>query len=242
MRWVRRPRRCMEPSSRRSVTGIIIGLALGLLIWSVMGAIVLLFGALRFSEAVAAEIPAAASQHQRDLTRHVQQAWGLSGSVALHAAQIHQESAWRAHVDSPVGAQGLAQFMPATGTWIAEIYPHLGPAAPYSPRWAMAAMAQYNRHIYDRLRPLMGAETIPHCDRIAMMLSGYNGGPGWVNRDRQLAITAGADPNRWWGHVEQYTGRADWARRENRGYPRRIIHELEPRYLRAGWRGRPTCP
>lgn len=191
--------------------------------------------------AIAGGVPAIAQEYQRELTRQVQQQWGLDGPVALHGAQIHQESAWRADVDSPVGAQGLAQFMPATADWIAEIHPELGAVAPYSPRWAIAAMVRYDRRIYEGIEPMRG-ETVPRCDRLAMMLSGYNGGPGWVSRDRRLAAEHGANPDRWWGHTAEHTNRADWAERENRHYPERIIHELEPRYLRAGWRGRPTCP
>lgn len=191
--------------------------------------------------AASGPIPAEAQRYQRELVRQVQAVWGLDGSVALHAAQVHQESAWRAHVDSPAGAQGMAQFMPGTSAWMAELYPELGAAAPYSPGWALAAMTRYNRRIYNGLSPLR-AEALPHCDRLAMMLSGYNGGPGWVNRDRRLAASRGADPDRWWGEVENHTNRADWAYRENRHYPRRIIHELEPRYLAAGWPGVRSCP
>ncbi|MCS4503877.1 transglycosylase SLT domain-containing protein [Arhodomonas aquaeolei] len=197
--------------------------------------------ALICAPAWAGPIPEVAQQYQRELTRQAQQVWGLGGPVALFGAQVHQESAWRADVDSAVGAQGLAQFMPATSDWIVEIYPDLGAAAPYSPRWALAAMVRYDRHIYTRIDP-MTAEAVPRCDRLAMMLAGYNGGPGWVSRDRRLAAREGADPDRWWGHVERHTNRADWAERENRHYPERIIHELEPRYLRAGWQGGASCP
>lgn len=190
--------------------------------------------------AFAGPVPATAQSYQRELTRIVQQTWGLNGPVALHAAQIHQESGWRPGVDSRVGAQGLAQFMPGTSAWISEIYPDLGDAAPYSPAWAMRAMVRYNRHIHARIQPY-GAEAIPLCDHWAMSLSGYNGGPGWLNRDRRLAAEHGADPDRWFGHVEHHTRRADWARRENRHYPYRILHELEARYRQRGWRGGPTC-
>lgn len=185
-------------------------------------------------------IPAAAEHYQRELTRIVQQEWGLSGPVTVHAAQIHQESAWRPDVDSPVGAKGMAQFMPATADWIAEIYPDLGQAAPYSPGWAMRAMVRYDRHIMERVKP-WNARDMPACDLWAFTLSGYNGGPGWVTRDRRLAKAAGHDPDRWWGHVERFTNRADWARRENRQYPERILLELTPRYANAGWQGGRPC-
>jgi soluble lytic murein transglycosylase-like protein len=190
--------------------------------------------------AIAESIPANAKRYQRDLIREAHQTWGLSAPVALFAAQVHQESTWRAGVSSPLGAQGLAQFMPSTAEWIAEIYPDLGVVAPYSPRWALAAMVRYDRHIFANISPMAG-NAVPRCDRLAMMLSAYNGGPGWLRRDRRLALASGADPDRWWHQVEKHTARADWARRENRHYPVRIIRVLEPGYLQAGWLGEPSC-
>ncbi|ECW2123781.1 lytic transglycosylase domain-containing protein, partial [Salmonella enterica] len=70
---------------------------------------------------------------------------------------------------------------------------------------------------------------------MAMTLSAYNGGLGWVNRDRKLARSRGLDDTRWFGGVETVNaGRsaANW--RENRHYPQRILHELAPRYLSWG--------
>jgi len=189
--------------------------------------------------ALAGPIPREAQQHQRELTRLAQQEFGLSAPVALFASQIHQESSWRSAVESPY-AQGLTQFTPATAKWIAEIYPDLGEAAPFSPGWAMRAMLRYNKHLLSRVKPWY-ARDMPRCDQWAFVLSGYNGGPGWVTRDRRLAESESADPDRWWDQVEFHTARADWARDENRRYPRRILLQLEGRYLRAGWRGRPTC-
>jgi membrane-bound lytic murein transglycosylase MltF len=181
-------------------------------------------------------VPAAADRYQRELTRIVQQEWGLSGPVTVHAAQIHQESAWRSHVDSPVGAQGLAQFMPTTSQWIVEVYPDLGQAAPYSPGWAMRAMTRYNRWHWQRL-----SSAADDCQRWAFSLSAYNGGLGWVQRDQRLTIDAGDDPAVWFDNVERYTGRADWAERENRHYVRRILLDLTPRYVQAGWQGGAPC-
>ncbi|SJN14251.1 Phage lysin [Halomonas citrativorans] len=184
-----------------------------------------------------AQIPNAAQQHQRELTRIVQQEWGMKGRAALHAAQIHQESGWRPNVDSPVGAQGLSQFMPGTSAWIAEIYPDLGRAAPYSPTWAMRAQARYNKWHWQRL-----ASAADECQRWAFALSAYNGGLGWVQRDQRLARAAGDDAGVWFGSVEKYTARAGWALRENRHYVRHILLTLTPRYTRAGWQGGTPCP
>lgn len=189
----------------------------------------------RDAEATGSYIPEAARHHQRELTRLVQQEFGLSAPVALHAAQVHQESAWRPHVRSHAGAEGLAQFMPSTSAWLVEVFPELGPVQPYSERWALRAMVRYNRWHFERIA------AADSCERWAMTLSAYNGGLGWLRRDRRLAAAAGADESVWWGEVEMHTSRAEWARVENRYYVRRITMVLQQRYSRAGWQGGGLC-
>ncbi|CAI2420059.1 transglycosylase SLT domain-containing protein [Serratia liquefaciens] len=184
-----------------------------------------------FCQAHAAELPADARQYQRELTRNARVVWGLDAPVATFAAQIHQESTWRTNAKSPVGALGLAQFMPATSGWIAGIYPKtLGDNQPLNPAWAMRALVTYDRWHYDRIT------AATECDRWAYVLSAYNGGLGWVQRDRKLAASRGLEPGRYWKVVENVNaGRSSANFRENRGYPVRIIYSWQPLYERAGW-------
>jgi soluble lytic murein transglycosylase-like protein len=180
-----------------------------------------------------ADVPAAAKPYQRDLTRHAHAVWGLDAPVAVFAAQIHQESMWKAEARSRVGAQGLAQFMPATATWISGVY-KWGDAQPTNPGWAMRALVTYDRHIWLRIQAAEG------CERMGMMLSGYNGGPGWVYRDQKLAAASGYDRTRWFGHVEKVNaGRSASNWRENRGYPHNILKRWQPIY--ASWGGSVRC-
>ena len=51
-----------------------------------------------------AQVPPAAQQHKRTLTRIAHSEWGLGAPVAVFAAQIHQESAWKPDAVSQVGA------------------------------------------------------------------------------------------------------------------------------------------
>ncbi|EMM8869777.1 transglycosylase SLT domain-containing protein [Klebsiella oxytoca] len=185
-----------------------------------------------FSQAQAASIPVEARQYQRELTRNARAVWGLNAPVSTFAAQIHQESQWNARARSPVGAQGLAQFMPATASWIAGIYPdQLKDHQPYNPSWAMRALVQYNRWHWQRI-----TGTASDCDRMAFALSAYNGGLGWVQKDRKLATSRGLDASRYWNQVERVnSGRSAANFRENRGYPLKIIYTWQPRYLAAGW-------
>jgi soluble lytic murein transglycosylase-like protein len=117
-------------------------------------------------------------------------------AMATFAGQVHQESAWRPDAISPVGAQGMAQFMPATATWIAEIYPALVERQPLNASWALRALVTYDRHLWDRI------DAATACDRMAMTLAAYNGGPGWLARDKTLASSKGLDSRVWWGAVE----------------------------------------
>lgn len=167
-------------------------------------------------------------------------AWGVHGSAARLAAQLHQESAFRADARSGVGAQGIAQFMPATSRWIATVYPReLAGFDPWNPQQAILAAALYDRWLFDRVQPL-GGGAVDTCSRWVFALRGYNGGEGWMLRERRLALAAGKNPDDWRA-VEPHRARAGWAHKENTAYPRRILLTLEPAYLAAGWQGVATC-
>ena len=170
-------------------------------------------------------IPRAALQYQRPLIANARAVWGLDAPIAVMAAQVHQESSWRADARSSF-ASGLTQFTPSTADWISQKFPEdLGANQPLNPAWALRALARYDKYLYDR------QGTIPlDCDRWAFTLSGYNGGEGWVNRDKRLTKANGADPTRWWGHVEHFSPRARWAFTENRDYPKRILLQRQPSY------------
>ncbi|CAB5597513.1 membrane-bound lytic transglycosylase F [Pseudomonas putida] len=183
-----------------------------------------------------AEVPAEAQQYRRDLTRIAQAEWGLDAPVATFAAQVHQESRWRFNAKSPVGAQGLGQVMPSTAVWLAELFPDtLGNVEPYNPTWSLMALVSYDRWLADRIK---GRNA---CERHAMVLSSYNGGLGWLIRDRKLASANGADPLAWFGSIERFNaGRSVAAFRENRGYPRLILKTFEAQYIASGW-GEGVC-
>lgn len=192
-------------------------------------------GALIFAVfARAAEIPRQALQHRALLTREARAVWGFDAPVATFAAQIHQESAWREDAVSKAGAQGLAQFMPTTASWMPQVAPETGEPMPFSPSWAIRAMVTYDRWLFRRI----GAWT--DCDRWAFTLSAYNGGLGWVQRDKALTLKKRMDPNKW-SHVALHNaGRSASNFRENRGYPTRILGPLTNLYRAAGW-GKGAC-
>ncbi|MBZ9612156.1 transglycosylase SLT domain-containing protein [Rheinheimera maricola] len=177
-----------------------------------------------------AAVPEAAKAHQRTLTRTAHAYWGLDAPVATFAAQIHQESRWHVGARSPVGAEGLAQFMPATSEWFASINPRdLTVAQPYNPAWAMRAQVMYNAWLYKRITAADG------CNRLAFTLSAYNGGLGWVQRDQALASASGAD-GLVYTSVEPFNaGRSPASITENRHYVNVILKRWQPMYVKAGW-------
>lgn len=172
-----------------------------------------------------AQVPQTAQQHKRALVRAAHAQWGLDAPIAVFAAQIHQESAWNPNAISRVGAQGLAQFMPATATWWCDITGIAkSDCMPTNPTWALRSMVGYNKWLYDRTPSRYG-----EFDRLWVMLRAYNGGLGhWQNESRATGLTAPSRP--------QVDGACGKARRsvthcrENLGYPDRILNTLQPRY------------
>lgn len=177
------------------------------------------------SEATAqVTIPTRAAKFKRDLIGNARIVFGLNAPIAVLSSQVHQESAWRPDAKSPY-AGGLAQFTPATAADISRKYPELADNAPFEPSWALRALARYDFDLY-QLEPRAASE----CERWAFTLSAYNGGRGWVVRQKAAAAKGGADPRKWFGHVERFRVRAEWAHKENVGYPHRILRVIQPAY------------
>lgn len=203
--------------------------------WFVLGALFSLVLFCSFcSKSHAAEIPRAALQYRSELIRVSRMVWGIQAPVAVFAAQLHTESRWRTEAVSFAGAQGLAQFMPSTATWLPQVAPETGSPAPFDPRWALRACVTYDKYLFDRIAPRKGH--LSEWNRIAFALSAYNGGLGWTNRDRKKTSQSGGDPDIWFGHVEQTNaGRRTSAKRENQRYVQIILRERQNAYVKAGW-------
>ncbi|MCT8350362.1 MULTISPECIES: transglycosylase SLT domain-containing protein [Photorhabdus] len=197
--------------------------------WRQIIGIVLLWCSGMVSLALADELPHRSRQYRNDLIRASRVIWGLNAPVADFAAQLHQESGWKSWAVSPVGAQGMAQFMPATANWISQRIPELSNKEPFNPTWSMRAMVHYDHWLWLRIK------AVDKCQRMAMVLSSYNGGLGWLLRDKKKTEVVGLNPWVWFGHVEsQNAGRRASAWKENRHYSKRILLELAPRYLAWG--------
>ena len=173
-----------------------------------------------------ADVPRESLKYKRELIRQSRIIWGLDAPIPLFASQIHQESTWN-HLAKSKYAKGLTQFTDSTAEWMIEIFPQLKRANVYNPNWSIRAMLLYDSWLDDRIK------SIDECNQWAMILSSYNGGLTWLNRDKALAEAKGSNPNVWWNHVEKYSNRADWAIKENRNYSKSIIFKHQNLY--ADW-------
>lgn len=101
----------------------------------------------------------------------VEDAASVSGvSVSVLGAQLQQESGWNPKAVSPVGAKGLAQFMP--GTWAT-----FGKGDPFNPEDAIAAQGRYLKYLFDFMKPHNRGDDEY---QVKLILAGYNAGEGAV--------------------------------------------------------------
>lgn len=181
-------------------------------------------------------VPEVNAMYRRWVEQAVAEEWGVDGSPARLAAQLHQESRWDAAARSPVGAEGLAQFMPSTARWIAQKFPDkLGQFDPSDPQQAALAAAVYDAWLVHR-----NPGRTP-CDSWAFGLSAYNGGEKYLGIEQARALAAHRDRAVWFGNVADMRARSLAAWRQNRDYVRRILLQLEPAYIDAGWAGQAVC-
>ena len=179
-----------------------------------------------------ADVPRESLKYKRELIRQSRIIWGLDAPIPLFASQIHQESTWN-HLAKSKYAKGLTQFTDSTAEWMIEIFPDLKRANVYNPNWSIRAMLLYDSWLDERIK------SIDECNQWAMILSSYNGGLTWLNRDKALAEAKGSNPNVWWNHVEKFSNRADWAIKENRNYSKNII--LKHQLIYADWGNYNVC-
>ncbi|MGR7000747.1 C40 family peptidase [Yinghuangia aomiensis] len=97
----------------------------------------------------------------------------------LLAAQLEQESGWKPSIVSPVGAQGLAQFMPGTWPSWGKDADGNGVTSPFDPPDAIMAAAAYDCALAATVRGYVESGRASG-DIQDLMLSAYNAGPGAV--------------------------------------------------------------
>lgn len=182
-------------------------------------------------------IPAAAVVYRAAILRAWEYYFDLAEPASIAFAQIHQESRWKADARSPVGASGLGQFMPATAEWIHGMLPAdvrascpVKSGCPTDPGWAIAALSRFDYLLFREQR-----WASPWEDHWAAVLAAYNGGSGWLAKERKEAAAQGIPADGWYGKVERVCIRSAAACKENRHYPIVIMRTWRPLY--RGWLG-----
>jgi membrane-bound lytic murein transglycosylase MltF len=111
----------------------------------------------------------------------------------LLAAQGYQESGLNQSVKSPVGAIGIMQVMPATGSELG-----VGDIGLIEPN--IHAGTKYMRMIMNRY---FSDAAFDDLNRNLFAFASYNAGPNRIARLRKTAVSRGYDPNVWFGNVER---------------------------------------
>ncbi len=94
---------------------------------------------------------------------------------SIVAAQLEAESGWNPNAVSPVGAQGIAQFMPGTWTTWGRDADGNGQADPFDPADAIMAQGRYDCALAGEVK---GVDST--VDSTQLALAAYNAGPGAV--------------------------------------------------------------
>jgi cell wall-associated NlpC family hydrolase len=102
-------------------------------------------------------------------------------SAPILAAQLKQESGFNPRAVSPVGAQGIAQFMPGTWPGVGRDENGDGRANPFDPADAIPAQARYDCGLAQQIRGYIQDGRVSG-DVTQLMLASYNAGVGSVLR------------------------------------------------------------
>ena len=111
----------------------------------------------------------------------------------LMAAQGYQESRLDHNARSHVGAIGVMQVMPATGTEL-----KVGDIRKLEPN--IHAGVKYIRSLVDRY---YANEPMDELNKVLFAFAAYNAGPGRVRQLRREAGDRGLDRNVWFNNVER---------------------------------------
>lgn len=165
-------------------------------------------------------IPVLKGEHQR--------LWPES-DIKIFMGQIEAESTWKEKAirkePSGVISYGLMQVLDITFNEMRSKHPTLLDAEAtdmLQAQWGIRAGILYDKKMWGLCSFAEGIQ-----NRWAFALASYNGGYGWIQRDRKLTEQSGLDKNRWFCSVEHFSKRSPWAFKINREYPIKIFKFAE---------------
>lgn len=181
-------------------------------------------------------IPPNAYKYKKELVSQTILLFGIESLeqnlVSLFAAQIHQESRWNPLAQSKY-ASGLSQFTPDTVNFISDLDSQLAMRDPFNVSWSIRALVVYDKWLFGRVD-----YAIFPLERWALVLAGYNGGLGWIQRERKLIQNKAYwwfTENEWFENIERVCIRRQSACSENRSYPRKILFTWRSLYQESGF-------
>ena len=149
--------------------------------------------------------------------------------IGIIGSQIAHESTWKETATrkeaSGVISYGVLQVLDVTYDELKKKNPLLlkgSPSEMLRARMGIRAGILYDKQMYG-LVGFAESET----DRYAMMLASYNGGFGWLLRDRKLAEANGYNPNKWLDNTELFSKRSAQNFKINRRYVSGIIKQAD---------------
>jgi hypothetical protein len=199
----------------------------------------------------AATVPERAAQHITTLKYQISQVWPSVPIPAALAGQIEQETCpslthkkcWNPRAELKTDREygfGIGQITVTSRFNNFEEVKKLDAKLKswrwedrYDPERQLRALVLMDRAAFMKLSFAADYE------RMAFMLSSYNGGLGGVMQDRRLALSKGADPNKWFGNVEAHSfksktkahGYGQSFFEVNREYVRNVLKVRMQRYL-----------
>lgn len=149
--------------------------------------------------------------------------------IGIIGSQIAHESSWKEDVmrkePSGVISYGLLQVLDVTYDELKKKNPLLLKGSPSE--MLRARMGIRAGILYDKQMWILVSFADSTVDRYAMTLSAYNGGFGWLLRDRKLAELNGYSPNKWFGNTELFSKRSVHNYKINRRYVSEILKHAD---------------
>jgi membrane-bound lytic murein transglycosylase F len=164
--------------------------------------------------------PAYAQSHKQQryddvFRKYSKRYFGVAYDWRLFKAQGMAESNLDEMAESPVGARGIMQLMPATFQEIATRNPEFRRID--DPEWNIAAGIFYDSHLWQQWKRDSVQE-----HRNEFMLASYNAGRGTIRNAQQMALKEKLD-HRSWPNIEAVAPRVGrWRYRETLSYVKRI--------------------
>lgn len=158
-------------------------------------------------------------KYDSDFKKYSKRYFGPGFDYKWFKAQSIAESNLDPFAESPVGAKGLMQIMPATAIEIQNEQPWI--LNPFETRWNIASGIYYDKKLYTQW-----SAPRPFKDRMSFTLASYNCGLGNVLKAQNLCIKENKlNPNLWINIIKYANKISTWKHKETLAYVTKI-HNL----------------